>query len=155
MSQRSHSISMAKEWLNENPTESIAVAARLWHLSPTTLRSSIARDKTTTTITKDRGGQNRILTTAQIEALKDWIKAQSIQGLGATKRMVYAAACHLRHPLPEPSMSWLTKFLKNELHEFHIIKTKPIALQRVVAQDYEIVTKWFRNYQEFIREGGI
>jgi len=155
MSQRSHSISMAKEWLNENPTESIAVAARLWHLSPTTLRSSIARDKTTTTITKDRGGQNRILTTAQIEALKDWIKTQSIQGLGATKRMVYAAACHLRHPLPEPSMSWLTKFLKNELHEFHIIKTKPIALQRVVAQDYEIVTKWFRNYQEFIREGGI
>jgi len=74
MSQRSLSISMAKEWLNENPTESMAVAARLYHLSPTTLRNSIARGKTTV---KDRGGQNRVLSKAQIEALKDWIKPRA------------------------------------------------------------------------------
>jgi len=144
---------MAKEWLNENPTESMAVAARLYHLSPTTLRNSIARGKTTV---KDRGGQNRVLSKAQIEALKDWIKAQSIQGLGATKKMVYAAVCHLRHPQPEPSMSWLTKFIKRELHdEFHMIKTKPIALQRVAAQDYETITNWFYKYQQFLIEKGI
>jgi len=139
MSERSPSISMAKEWLNENPTESMAVAARLYHLSPTTLRNSIARGKTTV---KDRGGQNRVLSKAQIEALKDWIKAWSVQGLGATKKMVYAAVCYLRHPQPEPLMSWLTKFIKRELHdEFHTIKTKPIALQQVAAQDnYKLVS---------------
>ena len=140
MSQGSPSISIAKEWLNANPLESIAVAARLHHLSPSTLRSSIARDKDKVPA-KAVGGQNRVLTKAQIEALKDWIKIQSIQGLGATKKMVYAAVCHLRHPEPEPSMSWLTKFMKRELHdEFHMIKTKPIALQRVAAQDYETIT---------------
>jgi len=52
-------------------------------------------------------------------------------------------------------MSWLTKFLKKELQEFHTIKTKPIALQRVVAQDYDTVVNWFRKYQDFIREEGI
>jgi len=149
MSQRTPSISIAKEWLKENPSESIAVAARLWHLSPSTLRNSIARDKKTTTRTTtttttlkgpSSGGTNKVLTKAQIEALKDWIKIQSIQGLGATKKMVYAAVCHLRHPQPEPLMSWLTKFIKRELHDFHTIKTKPIALQRVAAQDYETIT---------------
>jgi len=155
MSQGSPSISIAKEWLNANPLESIAVAARLHHLSPSTLRSSIARDKDKVPA-KAVGGQNRVLTKAQIEALKDWIKIQSIQGLGATKKMVYAAVCHLRHPEPEPSMSWLTKFMKRELHdEFHMIKTKPIALQRVAAQDYETIINWFRKYQQFIREEGI
>ena len=153
MSQKNPSISAAKEWLLQNPTESIAVAARLWHLSPGTLRVSIARDKksTTTTPSPGSGGLNKILTKAQIEALKDWIRAQSEQGLGATKKMVYAG-----HPQPKPSTSWLTKFIKNELQtEFQTIKTKPIALQWVVAQDLETVTTWFRKYEQFIREYGI
>jgi hypothetical protein len=145
MSQKSDSILAAKQWLVENPSESVAVAARLWHLSPTSLYNSIAREKMkqNTTI-KEHGGHNRVLTKAQIEALKDWIKIQSVQGLGATKKIVYAAVCHLRHPQPEPSTSWLTKFIKRELHdEFHSIKTKPIALQRVAAQDLETITTWF------------
>ena len=65
--------------------------------------------------------------------------------------MIYAAICHLRHPQPEPSLSWLTKFIKKELHDdFHTIKTKPIAQQRVIAQDFETVTEWFQKYQRFI-----
>jgi hypothetical protein len=156
MSEKGPSILAAKEWLLQNPTESIAVAARLWHLSPSTLRNSIARDKKTTTPRLSHGGQNKVLTEAQIEALKDWIRDQSVQGLGATNKMVYAAVCHLRHPQSEPSTSWLTKFIKRELHhEFHMINTKPIALQRVVAQDLETVTTWFQKYKQFIREHGI
>ena len=96
MSEKGPSILAAKEWLLQNPTKSIAVAARLWHLSPSTLRNSIARDKKTTTPRLSHGGQNKVLTEAQIEALKDWIRDQSVQGLGATKKMVYAAVCHLR-----------------------------------------------------------
>ena len=55
------------------------------------------------------------------------------QGLRATKQMTLAAVCYIRRPKPPPSYSWLAKFIKNELSDFHIIKTKPIAQQRVEA----------------------
>ena len=54
--------------------------------------------------------------------------------------MTLAAVCYLRKLKPAPSYSWLTKFIRTELHDFHIIKTKPIALQRVKAQDEGVIT---------------
>jgi hypothetical protein len=64
--------------------------------------------------------------------------------------MTFAAVCYLRKPQPPPSYSWLTKFIKKELYDFHIIKTKPIALQRVKAQDESLVEDWFDQYNDFL-----
>jgi hypothetical protein len=72
------------------------------------------------------------------------------QGLGATKQMTFAAVCHILRPKPPPSYSWLTKFIKNELSDFHIIKTKPIAQHWVKAQDESVLEEWFSNYHEFV-----
>jgi hypothetical protein len=129
-------LSEAREWLSANPKESVAVASRIFKVRKSTLQSSIDR------LHRQRvgkGGQNRVLTKPQIEALKKWILKQYQDGLGATRQMTFAAVCYLRKPKPPPSYSWLTKFIKNELHDFHIIKTKPIALQRVKAQDESLV----------------
>ena len=68
-----------------------------------------------------------MLTTAQMEALKQWITHQYELGLGATRQMTFAAICHLRKPLPPPSQSWLTKLFKHQLLDFHFITTKPLA----------------------------
>jgi hypothetical protein len=141
------SISKARQWLQENPSESVATASRIFKVPKSSLQSSITR------LSQPRlqqGGLNRVLTVAQVEALKKWIIKQYEQGLGATRQMTFAAVCHIRKPQPPPSQSWLTKFIKNELHDFHIIKTKPIAQQRSKAQDEPTINKWFHDYQQFL-----
>jgi hypothetical protein len=148
MSNKTTTLLEAKEWLRENPTESAVTAARIYKINVVTLRSSISQDKSATTI-KKIGGQNKVLTKAQTEAIKQWIRNQCEQGLGATKKMTFAAICYLRKPEPPPSQSWLNKFIKNELQDFHMIKTKPISQQRVAAQDSEVIRKWFCAFQQF------
>jgi hypothetical protein len=64
--------------------------------------------------------------------------------------MTFVAICQLRSPQPPPSQSWLTRFIKNELQEFHFITTKPIAQQRTKAQDEPTVERWFEEYHEFL-----
>jgi hypothetical protein len=53
--------------------------------------------------------------------------------------MTYAVVCHLRKPQAPPSQSWLTKFIRTKLQDFHIIKTKPLAQQRFTAQSEDVV----------------
>lgn len=96
-----------------------------------------------------------MLSAAQTEALKKWIFKQYYPGLGATRQMVFAVVCHLRKPLPPPSQSWLTKYIRNELQEYHFITTKPIAQQRTGAQDESRITQWLEEYFEFIRTRNI
>ena len=69
--------------------------------------------------------------------------------------MVIAAVSQLRSPLPSPSQSWVTKYIRNELQDFHFITTKPIALQRTRAQDESKVTEWFEKYFRFIWDRNI
>ena len=57
-------LSDAYEWLAENPTESVAVAAQLFHVPKSSLQSHITRKKA------QHRGQNKMLTTAQMGALK-------------------------------------------------------------------------------------
>ena len=45
---------------------------------------------------------------------------------------------------------WLTKFIRTELHDFHTIKTKPIALQRVKEQHGSVTNNWFEEYSQFL-----
>jgi hypothetical protein len=142
----------AKAWLKENPSESTSTAAKVFRLRPTSLYSSIARDTPTP---HKAGGHNKVLSDAQIAVLKQWIQKQYEDGLGATREMTYAAVCYLRRPAPAPSQSWMTKFIKHQLPEYHSITTKPIAQQRTAAQDESTVAAWFEDYFEFLNTHGI
>jgi hypothetical protein len=141
-------LSEAREWLTDNPSESVATASRIFKVKKSTLQSSITR---LNRLRVGLGGQNKLLTPAQIRALKKWIIMQYEQGLGATRQMTLAAVCYLRKSEQPPSHSWLTTFMKTQLKDFHIIKTKPIALQRVKAQDEGLINDWFRAYNDFLR----
>jgi hypothetical protein len=148
-------LSNAREWLAENPSESRRVASRIFQVPESTLRGSIKRRIQNPNPQQSKGGKNRVLSTIQTEALKKWILEQYYLGLGANRGMVLAAICQLRSPLPEPSQSWLTKYIRNELKDFHFITTKPIAQQRTKAQDESKIVKWFEEYSEFVLKRGI
>ena len=145
-------LSNACEWLAANPSESAGVASRIFKVPRSTIQSRIARAAPKK---PPHGGQNKVLSIAQTEALKKWILEQYYLGLGANRHMVYGAVCHLRSPLPPPSQSWLTKYIRNELQEFHFITTKPIAQQRTQAQEEPAIVEWFKKYTEFILQRSI
>jgi hypothetical protein len=48
-----------------------------------------------------------------------------------------------------PSYRWFQGFMKDHPELFKTLKTKPIALVRVTAADYEEVKDWFRGFREF------
>jgi hypothetical protein len=60
-------LSDARQWLAENLTESVAAASRIFHVPKSTLQSSITRHRQPP---QRQGGHNKVLTTAQLEALK-------------------------------------------------------------------------------------
>ncbi|KAN0073436.1 hypothetical protein V8E54_008656, partial [Elaphomyces granulatus] len=61
-------------------------------------------------------------------------------GMGATKKMVFAAICFL--VVKAPSWRWFQKWLK-KTPTLHTIKTKPIARNRIDTHTEEDVKKWF------------
>ncbi|KFY29345.1 hypothetical protein V491_00092, partial [Pseudogymnoascus sp. VKM F-3775] len=142
----------ACEWLAANPSVSVNAASRIFKVPKSTIYSRIAR---AVPQKRPHGGQNRVLTIDQTEALKAWIIEQYHLGLGANRHMVYGAVCHLRSPLAPPSQSWLTKYIRNELIDFHFITTKPIAQQRTKAQQEPVVIKWFKEYTDLVLQHSI
>ena len=152
MSDHKTSLRDAKAWLQENPSETATTAARIFKIKPDALRRSIARD---TTQSQKHGGHNRLLSETQLAVLKQWIQQQYENGTGATKQMVYSAVCYLRNPSPAPSQSWVTKFIKHQLTEFHTITTKPISRQRTTAHNESVVIDWFKRYKEFLQKHGL
>ena len=140
-------LSNACEWLAENPSETATTASRIFKVPKSTIQLRISRQAQQLPC---RDGKNRVLSTAQTEALKKWILEQYYLGLGANRNMVFAAVCQLRRPQPPPSQSWLTKYIQNELQEFHFITTKPIMQQRTKAQDESKIVKWFKEYSKSI-----
>lgn len=145
-------LSDARDWLAANPSESIAAASRIFKVKKSTLQSSITRLNRKRV---GRRGQNKLLTATQIKAIKEWITTQYWQGLGATKQMTFAAISHILQPKPPPSASWLTKLTKNELSDFHTIKTKPISQHRVDAKDEIMLEEWFSEYYDFVNTHNI
>ncbi len=93
-----HSIAMdeAKQFLLENPTESIAVAARIFKIKYDALAKSIARDAKRTTAVGKRGGHNRVLNDQQEQAIQSFIRSLITHEILPTHDIVYDAIISIR-----------------------------------------------------------
>jgi hypothetical protein len=139
----------AKQWLQENPEESITTASRIFKLPPTTLSSSIKRKS------RRNGGNNRILTSGQEKSIHQFIESYLDHGLLPTKGILQAVISRLRQleNKKPPSNSWFQKWWKTQ--PLHKIKTKPIAHERIAAQDKDEVVSWFKQYRDALEEHNI
>ena len=119
------------------------------------MRVAIARHKKKPRVQPTHGGQNKILSEAQSEAVIQYIRYRAETRLGATKQMIFAAICHLK-AAEEPSKPflsrrWFQSWLKAH-SSLHTIKTKPIASDRVIMHDEKVIVEWFQKGRK-IRKG--
>jgi hypothetical protein len=99
------------------------------------------------------GGQNKILTTSQEQAIYTFIKSYLQNSQLPTKEIIFTAIGYLRKQANQspPSQSWFRKWWKGQ-PLLHKIKTKPIAQKRVTAQDLEEVNDWFNRYKTALKK---
>jgi hypothetical protein len=142
-------LALAVEWYLENlPKEKATTAARIYNVKSNSVRVAAARqlEKKGRVGIIQNGGQNKILSDTQDQAIIRYIRDQVEMGLGATKRMIFAAISHLKEaespPKLPPSWRWFQYWLKAH-PSLHIIKTKPIARARVEIHTEKTVEEWF------------
>jgi hypothetical protein len=143
-------IQQAKDWLKEHENETIVTASRIFKLQSTTLRSSIQR-----TPQGPQGGQNRILSPNQENNLNQFIRAYLDHSLLPTKAVLLAAITRLRglENKGPPTDRWFQKWWKTQ--PLHKVTTKPIAHDRITAQDKLEVEDWFKRYQLVLQKHDI
>jgi hypothetical protein len=127
---------------HEHPEETATTAARIYHVNDETIRTTLLREKQREGPAQ-HGGHNKILSEVQVKAIYKYIEDSYLSRYGATKAMVFAAVgCLKAHELPlkkAPCYRWFQGFMKDHPDLFKTLKTKPIALVRVTAADYEEV----------------
>ena len=147
-------ISQAKKFLVENPDENATTAARIFHISPVTVRSSIARESTKPIKPSINGGQNKILRDYEAEALHKFIRSLLNSSIPPTKALIFNAIRSLKlkedATFQGPSDRWFQKWWKT--NKLHTIKTKPLATARYAAGDIQQVEKWFQEYEAILRK---
>ncbi len=104
------------------------------------------------------GGNNKILSASQEDAILSYCYDQWEQGLGATKRMVFQAITFLKNhespPKDAPSWSWFGRWLK-EVPTLHTVHTKPITYERVESHTEKNIEEWFEELREVQAKYGI
>jgi DDE superfamily endonuclease len=158
---------LALQWLRDNPSETPTTAARIhFHEDlpkhEASVRVAWAREKKK----KEKAnkwvvvrGRTRILSDAQSQAVAQYAREQAEHGLGATKKMIFAAIAHLKGQetpaKPAPSWSWFQKWLKAN-KALHTIKTKPINRQRIDVHTEADIKVWFEEkLRPIIKQRGI
>jgi hypothetical protein len=92
-----NAISNAKAFKIENPTERQATGARIYHANESSVRTSCWRDSQRVGKPPiQHGGQNKILSEAQIQAVSTYVRDMYLSRLGATKQIVYTAISYLQ-----------------------------------------------------------
>ena len=111
MTETSEKLKLAKEFLTECPTESIAYAARIYHLPETTLYNSITRAKEPP---KKHGGQNKILQPEDAKPIHTFIRSLLYFGIQPTHQVVFNAISHLQRAQGRriPSKQWFRRWYK-------------------------------------------
>jgi hypothetical protein len=149
-------IANAVAFKHENPDENATTAARIHHVNPITVRSNLQREQLPKV---KHGGQNKMLSNAQVDAIYKYVEDSYLSGYGATKAMVYAAiGCLKANQIPvkePPSWRWFQIFMKEHPKLFRTLKTKAIARVRVTAADVEEVKDWFHGFRTFCKEHDI
>jgi hypothetical protein len=134
----------------------LLLAARIYHVNPITVRSNLQREQLPKV---KHGGQNKMLSDAQFEAIYQYVEDSHLSRYGATKAMVYAAIrCLKANQLPAkdpPSWRWFQISMKEHPDLFRTLKTKAIARVRVTAADVEEVKDWFNGFRTWCEEHGI
>jgi hypothetical protein len=114
---------LALAWLRDMQATSPAdaspsSAARIWDLHEGSVKSRWLRERKKPLINQGkarRGGQNRILSEAQHDAVVQYARDQG-RDLGATKNMIFKAIVYLKAtetpPAPPPSERWFQRWLK-------------------------------------------
>jgi hypothetical protein len=143
-------IQQAKDWLKENPKEKIVTAARIFKIPRTTLSFSIHHANN-----RSVGGLNRILAPGQEKSVNMFIRSHLEHNILPTKGVIMSAVTHLRtlEGKPRPSNRWFQSWWKTQ--ELHKIRTKPIARERVTAQDKVVVQDWFKKYRDIVQKHNI
>jgi hypothetical protein len=138
----------AIEWIQENPAEKDVTAGRIYNVKPQSIRIALKRIKRKGR--KAHGGNNKILSDTQSEAVQVYCREQYEAGLGATKQMVFAAIGNLlsqeQPPRKPPSWRWFQTWLKVNPC-LHTITTKLIAQNRVNTHDEKDLEEWFNKYR--------
>jgi hypothetical protein len=93
----------AKKFLRKNPTESKAVAAKIFNVNERTLSTFIRRDSG-----EKNEEHNKILQDHEINALDDFIRSLLRHGILSTSQIVFSAIVDLKraHRLKAPSKRW-------------------------------------------------
>jgi hypothetical protein len=146
-------LSDAIEWLQskKGSKEKPVTAARIYKVNANAIRMALRRARR---YAKQRapvlhGGHNKVLSDTQSKAIEAYCYEQWEMGLGATKKMVYAAICFLvvhEQRKKAPSWRWFQKWLKNT-PTLHTIKTKPIARNRIETHIEKDLENWFEKYR--------
>lgn len=150
----------AIDWATANG-ETLAVSGRIHGINKNTIKSKARRQRlrhlNPPKPVGHAGGQNRVLSDAQIKAILEYINYMRLTWGGATKEMVFAAIAYLKklEGCDPPSNSWFNKFLSTRQDLFKVVKTKPIARNRVSAQDEKVVREWFQGWVQFCEKNGI
>jgi hypothetical protein len=141
-------LASAIEWNQENPAEKDVTTARIFNVKPQSIRMALKRMKRKDH--KAHGGNNKVLSDTQSEAVRVYCQEQHDAGLGATKQMVFAAISNLlsqeQPPREPPSWRWFQTWLK-VYPCLHTITTKPIAWDRVDTHNEKDVEEWFDKYR--------
>ncbi|PQE09014.1 DDE superfamily endonuclease protein [Rutstroemia sp. NJR-2017a WRK4] len=135
-------------WARQHPEDKLSVVARLFKVNIKTLSRHM---RAGTDGRSPRGGQNRILTAAQHNAVLKWVQEQSSAYQYPTKKMVYTVIARMKKeedPYRDPpSWRWFQQWFKST-NALHTVRTKPISYKRVGAHDLTHIEHWFFKYKE-------
>ena len=138
----------ALQYLRDYPLAKISQVARKYHVHRRTLTNHWqGRHKRVGR--KGNGGQNKIMKPGYVEAVFLYIENQAHAGFSASREMIQGAIGYMLAqedpPRRMPTSQWTYQFLR-DLPIVHKAKTRPLEMERALAQQPKDVEQWFVNY---------
>jgi hypothetical protein len=166
-------IKQAVEWLNclpknGHPPEKPVTAAQIFGIPQYTDAIRVAskraqhKERNSKGLYNKYSGNNKILSEEDESAIIKYCADQADPGqFGATKPMIRSAIIFILSrrvpPHLPPSEDWFTRWFKAKFDEkkLHMIKTKPIARERLETHTDEDIKRWFNKYCTALNIHGI
>jgi hypothetical protein len=149
--ERDRRLTLAINYFNKHKDVPIRRIAKKYKVDHKTLSNRIQGKQQSIGLS---GGQNKLLTAVEVDAVVLYIHNQAYVGFPCTWQMIEGAVTCIRaqNNLPPPSQSWVKKFMSNSgpilQAGIHKIKWKPMDAKRRAAQDIQVVVQWFKGLEE-------